>query len=313
MKKVIIYLAGCILLTTGFLQAKNVDKQFQAKRLAMDTAQSPSRDTTVQVQDSARQSHDTAMQAKDSSRPAQDTTVQAKDSSKPAQDTPAAPDNAGKPRDIQQMLDTTTVKPADKSADPTPPAQDSTGTSASASANNKQAVDTIQREPAMEAKRELDPRWFISPLLKFQFQDFGMLEKNRKGYLSDANTLPLQKRGNISFGASAYKNITSRISASADLGLSFGHVTNDSVLVSKTSSKTFNLLNATVYYHLLNASYRLQPYISVGINDIINDASYASVPIGIGAKFNAKKIMVTDRSCTDTPSARASPIPRCIP
>src|SRR5882724_761787 len=107
MKKVIIYLAGCILLTTGFLQAKSVDKKVRANRLAVDTAQSPSRDTTAQVQDSARQFHDTATQAKDSSRPAQDTavqarrdsTVQAKDSSRPAQDTPAtAPDNTGKPR-----------------------------------------------------------------------------------------------------------------------------------------------------------------------------------------------------------------------
>ncbi len=79
---------------------------------------------------------------------------------------------------------------------------------------------------------------------------------------------------------------------SADIGLSFGHVTNNDVLISQTAKKTFNLLNAAIYYHLLAPSYRLQPYVTVGINDIINDASYASVPMGIGAKFNSRKVMV---------------------
>jgi outer membrane protein OmpA-like peptidoglycan-associated protein len=109
--------------------------------------------------------------------------------------------------------------------------------------------------------------------------------------LSNANTLPFFARGNASFAASAYKNITGRFSASADIGLSFGHVTNNNVQISQTPSKTFNLLNATIYYHLLPATYRLQPYVEVGINDIINDASYVTVPIGIGAKFNSRKIM----------------------
>jgi hypothetical protein len=63
------------------------------------------------------------------------------------------------------------------------------------------------------------------------------------------------------------------------------------VLISQTKSRTYNLLNATIYYHLLSPVYRLQPFISVGINDVINDASYASAPIGLGAKFNARKIM----------------------
>jgi outer membrane protein OmpA-like peptidoglycan-associated protein len=117
------------------------------------------------------------------------------------------------------------------------------------------------------------------------------LEKNREGYLSNANTLPFFSRGNASFAASAYKNITGRFSVSADLGLSFGHVTSNSVEISQTPSKTYNLLNATIYYHLLPASYRLQPYVEVGINDIINAASYVTVPMGIGAKFNSSKIM----------------------
>ena len=136
-----------------------------------------------------------------------------------------------------------------------------------------------------------DTRWFISPLLKLQFQDFAMLEKNREGYLSNANTLPFFKRGNASFAASAYKNLTGRFSASADIGLSFGHVTSNSVQISQTPSLTFNLLNATIYYHLLPGTYRLQPYLEVGINDIINATSYLTVPFGIGAKFTSNKIM----------------------
>jgi outer membrane protein OmpA-like peptidoglycan-associated protein len=151
--------------------------------------------------------------------------------------------------------------------------------------------DTTAGQQSAPSPRQLDTRWFISPLLKLQFQDFAMLEKNREGYLSNANTLPFFARGNASFAASAYKNLTGRLSVSADLGLSFGHVTSNSVEISQTPSKTFNLLNATVYYHLLPASYRLQPYVEVGINDIINAASYVTVPIGIGAKFNSEKVM----------------------
>lgn len=143
-----------------------------------------------------------------------------------------------------------------------------------------------------EQTRGVDTRWFISPLLKLQFQDFAMIEKDREGYLSNANTLPFFQRGNASFAASAYKNITGRLSVSGDIGLSFGHVTSDAVEISQTKSQTFNLLNLSVFYHLLPASYKLQPYVTVGINDIINNGSYPTVPMGVGAKFNGKKIMV---------------------
>ena len=156
-----------------------------------------------------------------------------------------------------------------------------------------QPKDTATTEDKSEETRhELDRRWFISPLLKFQFQDFAMLEKNRKGYLSDANNLPFFQRGNASFAASAYKNITQRLAISADIGLSFGHVTSNDVLLSQTQSKTYNLLNAAIYYHLIGPSYRLQPYVTVGFNDLINDASYLTLPMGIGAKFNSRKIMI---------------------
>jgi outer membrane protein OmpA-like peptidoglycan-associated protein len=158
---------------------------------------------------------------------------------------------------------------------------------------DQQAKDTAtSADQDQDQSHELDHRWFISPLLKFQFQDFAMLEKNRKGYLSNANTLPFFQRGNASFAASAYKNITNRLSFSADLGLSFGHVTSDNVLLSTTKSQTFNLINVALYYHLLSPAYRLQPYFTVGFNDIVNNGSYPTVPMGIGAKFNSRKIMV---------------------
>jgi hypothetical protein len=101
----------------------------------------------------------------------------------------------------------------------------------------KLAVD--KTEPSKAGSNEdWDTRWFISPLFKFQVQDFGMLEKNHFGYLSNANNLSLLDRSNISASLSAYKNITSRFSASADIGLAYGHVTSTNVLVATTTPKT---------------------------------------------------------------------------
>jgi len=137
------------------------------------------------------------------------------------------------------------------------------------------------------SNEDWDTRWF-----KFQVQDFGLLEKNHFGYLSNANNLSLLDRSNISASLSAYKNITSRFSASADIGLAYGHVTSTNVLVATTTPKTYNLLNATVFYHLLSGRYKLQPFVSVGINDLINDASYLTAPIGVGLKFHSNRIMI---------------------
>jgi outer membrane protein OmpA-like peptidoglycan-associated protein/outer membrane protein W len=281
MKKVMICLIGCFLLALTTLRAQDSAKADSARSsvdttkqtqggsvISRDTTASTPRDTTIQVRDTTVQIKDTVISLADDPAPKQDTTIYAsskKDKPDVAAATPAAADQQG--------------------------GAGVTGADAAAAVAPK---DTATREDkAEETTRKLDTRWFISPLLKFQFQDFAMLEKNRKGYLSDANTLPFFQRGNASFAASAYKNLTQRLSVSADLGLSFGHVTNDNVLISQTKSKTYNLLNAALYYHLLAPSYRLQPYVTVGINDIINDASYASVPMGIGAKFNARKVMVT--------------------
>lgn len=255
MNKVIICLTAGVLLTLGSLRAQDSTGQ------TTDTVrQTPPADTT-------RQSQDIPAPVKDTSGTVKDTTATPAEASDWVKDKDSASTAMIAPKEA--------VKPAPDSL----------------AKNNASlpAPDSTEKESSV---RQLDTRWFISPLLKGQFQDFGFLEKNRKGYLSDANTLPFQKRGNGSFAASAYKNITGRLSVSADLGLSFGHVTNDDVLISQTKSKTYNLLNASIYYHLLAASYRLQPYITIGINDVINEASFVSAPIGVGAKFNSKKIMV---------------------
>ena len=192
--------------------------------------------------------------------------------------TPANPDNAANPPSPQSTQN--------------PPAATAQSTQNPPAATAKASGDTTAEDREEEQKRELDRRWFIAPGTKFQFQDFALLEKNRKGYLSDANTLSFFQRGNASFAASAYKNLTNRLSFSADIGLSFGHATSDDVLISQTRSKTYNLLNAALYYHLIGPTYRLQPYLTVGFNDIVNDKSYPTVPLGIGAKFNARMIMV---------------------
>jgi outer membrane protein OmpA-like peptidoglycan-associated protein len=262
--KVFICLTGLFLIALGTLKAQdNAKAAADSSRpviAAPDSTTPPPRDTVSQTPASAG-----------------DSTVLPKDTTA----TPT-PDNAASPA---AASDTSTKTQPD-------PAATTSVTSPDNAASAKSAGDTTSQERTPDPVRKLDTRWFISPLLKLQFQDFAFLEKNRKGYLSDANNLPFFSRGNASFAASAYKNITGRLSLSADLGLSFGHVTNDNVLISQTKSKTYNLLNAALYYHLLAASYRLQPYITIGFNDIINDASYMSAPIGIGAKFNSRKVMV---------------------
>ena len=199
-----------------------------------------------------------------------------------------------------QVKDSVISLSDDAPAKSTPPAvattpiekKDSTNDAAKTNIKPVQPADTTAEDRSEEQKRELDRRWFIAPLTKFQFQDFAMLEKNRKGYLSDANTLPFFQRGNASFAASAYKNLTNRLSISADIGFSYGHATSNDVLISQTPSKTYNLLNAAVYYHLISPAYRLQPYITVGFNDIVSDKSFPTIPMGIGAKFNGRKLMV---------------------
>jgi outer membrane protein OmpA-like peptidoglycan-associated protein len=278
MKKVMIGLIGCSLMAMAMArpQASGRHATGYTPSVAGTTGQTP-QDTVIAKDTLPPNTPDTSFRYRG------DSTIQLKDSViSLADDAPTA-----KKDSVPNPPKTDPVK-----TDPKPDAANTDAKNNAAVATDTTAKDTAADDKAEEQKRELDRRWFISPLLKLQFQDFAMLEKNRKGYLSDANTLPFFQRGNASFAASAYKNITQRLSISADIGLSFGHATSNNVLISQTKSQTYNLLNAAVYYHLISPTYRLQPYVTIGINDIINDKSYPTVPLGIGAKFNSRKIMV---------------------
>ena len=315
MKKVMIGLFGCCVLALTTVHAQDAAKPAaDSTRPAVDTA-TPSQQHSVISRDTASQSvPDTSFRYHgDSVAASKDTVIsladdvpaQKKDAASspktdsksagnapansPAADAPAASmSNANAPAGTPNA-----TLPASNDVPKTDAAQTAAAQTDAPKPDQQQPKDTATKEDRSEETRhDLDRRWFISPLLKLQFQDFGMLEKNRKGYLSNANTLPFFQRGNSSFAASAYKNLTQRLAVSADLGLSFGHVTSNDVLISQTQSKTFNLLNAALYYHLIGPSYRLQPYVTIGFNDIINDASYLTLPMGIGAKFNSRKIMV---------------------
>lgn len=139
---------------------------------------------------------------------------------------------------------------------------------------------------------KLDRRWFISPFLKFQAQEFGMLEQQRRKYDSDAYLLPFQSKSMLSIAASVYKNFTKNISMSLDLGGGMGHVTSNDALISTTKSQTSGIGNLTLYYHLLDGRSKLQPFLSGGMNAAFGNATYLSAPVGVGAKFTAKKIMI---------------------
>ena len=283
MKKKIIGLIGCFLISLTAVKAQDTGKA------AADSVITLGPDTAAPTPTHSIISRDT------NSKPRPDTSFRYHG------------DSTGTPKDTlislhvdPQNHDTTTtktsvqgavveIKTVSTPADTTKPDQ----TAPDQAKSDQPAKDTATADDQdQDRSHQLDPRWYISPLLKLQFQDFAMLEKNRKGYLSNANSLPFFQRGNASFAASAYKNLTNRLSFSADLGLSFGHVTSNNVLLSTTKSQTFNLLNVAFYYHLLSPAYRLQPYITVGFNDIVNNGSYPTVPMGVGAKFNSKKIMV---------------------
>lgn len=144
----------------------------------------------------------------------------------------------------------------------------------------------------IKPKPKTDRRWFLSPFLKAQAQDFGMLEKQRKGYLSNAETLSFPGKSNISAAFSAYKNLSGHFSASIDIGASKGHVTSKDSLVSATKSRTYGLGAATLYYNLLGNQFKLQPFLAAGINGLVGSGTFLSAPVGMGIKYSGKKIMV---------------------
>ncbi|MBO9570745.1 MAG: OmpA family protein [Chitinophagaceae bacterium] len=149
----------------------------------------------------------------------------------------------------------------------------------------------VQEEKKTEIKK-LDKRWFISPFLKLQAQEFGMLEQQRMRGESNSYLLPFVNKSNRSAAASVYKNFTKNISMSLDLGVSKGRLTSKDKMISTATTQTYFLSNATVYYHLLGGQYKLQPFISGGINNLMKKESYTSAPVGAGVKFTGKKLMV---------------------
>lgn len=317
MKKTLFCLFGCFLLALATVRAQDTGKNGADSVISLGpdtTTQAPvnstiSRDTTPQVPDTSFRFHgDTAATATAAGTPATSPVTDSTPTATPQKKTPdtlITLTDAPNPQSTvsndtlttkkSQGGNTIEIKTVGATIDATQ-SKDQANTGAPANDANQakadqQASDTAsQQDKAQETSHKLDPRWFLG--IKGQFQDFAFLEKNREGYLSNANNLPFSQRGNTSVALSAYKNLTGRFSASADLGLSFGHVTSNDVLISQTKKMTFNLLNVAVYYHLLPAAYRLQPYLTVGFNDIINNGSYPCVPMGIGAKFNSRKVMV---------------------
>jgi flagellar motor protein MotB len=296
MKKAMICLTGCFLLavTIGRAQGSN-PVAADSTRPLMDTTINGT-DTTIRFHDPS--SKDTAamqQQLKDTTVNPVNPAAQTPTSTTTTAQTPSGTTTAAGDPAVTPLAKDTSIASVDPPAKVDPPAipQDTVAKdNAVAKTDPPAKLQDTAADDKPEQTRGVDTRWFISPLLKLQFQDFAMIEKDREGYLSNANTLPFFQRGNASFAASAYKNITGRLSVSGDIGLSFGHVTSDAVEISQTKSQTFNLLNLSVFYHLLPASYKLQPYVTVGLNDIVNNGSYLTVPMGVGAKFNGKKIMV---------------------
>ncbi|MBS1667960.1 MAG: OmpA family protein [Bacteroidetes bacterium] len=203
----------------------------------------------------------------------------------------ASTDSTGKSMDSTKKSDAAISTMTDTIPKNTDPAASITDTSKHNNGDIKMVVDKSDPEDVGTSK-DWDTRWFVSPLFKLQVQDFGIIERSKFGSLSNANKLALLDRSNVSAALSLYKNITGRFSASADLGLSYGHVAGPNQLVGTTTPKSFNLLNATLFYHLLGPQHKVQPFVSVGINDLINDASYLTAPAGAGVKYSANRFMI---------------------
>src|SRR5690606_7836663 len=110
--------------------------------------------------------------------------------------------------------------------------------------------------------------------------------------LSNAHALSFKDRSTLAFSASVYKNFNSRLAMSMDVGFGRGHIASEETLVENTELKTYNLVNANLYYHLLSVQYKLQPFVSLGLSNLTNDASYTSAPIGAGVKYSGKKVMI---------------------
>lgn len=140
-------------------------------------------------------------------------------------------------------------------------------------------------------EKSWDTRWFVAPGTKFQFQEFGMFEMKKYGNASTANDLKISERGNVAIMASAYKNFSGFISGSIEAGLVSGRFTRTGEMIAASNKKTLNMIGANLYFHLIPARNKVQPYITVGVNNMINEESYTSVPAGVGIKYTGRRLM----------------------
>jgi outer membrane protein OmpA-like peptidoglycan-associated protein len=156
----------------------------------------------------------------------------------------------------------------------------------------KPAVDSTKSADKSDApQKSYDDRWFISPGLRVQVQDYSLA--NKGDHADAASSVPFGKKTNASVAVSVYRNLSKRFSISGDIGLSFGHVANNSTTVTKTESKTYNVVTGTMYYHLLEDKNKLQPFISAGVYHLAGEAPYTSAPLGGGVKYHGNGMMVT--------------------
>jgi outer membrane protein OmpA-like peptidoglycan-associated protein len=182
-----------------------------------------------------------------------------------------------------------------KQIDSTPPAAVNVNPEAKPFITKPKAIgdsSRTQQKPAAPQK-SYDDRWFVSPGLRVQVQDYSLTNKGDHSTSDAVNALPFGKKTNASFAVSVYRNFSKRFSVSGDIGFSFGHLANNSTNVAKTDSKTYNVVTGTVYYHLLEDKNKLQPFISAGIYNIVGDAQYTSAPLGGGVKYHGNGMMAT--------------------
>ncbi|MDI3320336.1 OmpA family protein [Pinibacter soli] len=158
----------------------------------------------------------------------------------------------------------------------------------------KPASDSARSAQESDApQKSYDDRWFISPGLRVQVQDYSLANKGDHSDVDGASAVPFGKKTNASIAVSVYRNLSKRFSVSGDIGLSFGHVATTTANVTKTESKTYNVVTGTMYYHLLEDKNKLQPFISAGVYHLAGDAPYTSAPLGGGVKYHGNGMMVT--------------------
>ncbi len=154
--------------------------------------------------------------------------------------------------------------------------------------------DSAHIQPELpQPKKNYDDRWFISPGLRYHGQNYSIVKNNGHEHTNITNTLPFGKKNNSAFAVSVYRNLSKRVSVSGDIGMSFGHASDKSSLVTQTVFKTYNMANAELYYHFIDNKNKVQPFVSAGIYTLSGEATYTSAPLGVGFKYQGNGMMAT--------------------